>query len=67
MLLLALHINIYDKKIYFHVRKNQRKTQLIKPCTKGRVKKKTIEKRKIEQNDKKERTAKMCPHPLTKT
>ena len=28
------------ENIYFHIRKNQRKTQLIKICTKGRVKKK---------------------------
>ena len=30
----------FEKKIYFHMRKNQQKTQLIKLCTKGRVEKK---------------------------
>ena len=31
----------FEKKIYFHMRKNQqKKTKLIKLCTKGRVKKK---------------------------
>ena len=47
------------------MRKNQQKTQLIKLCTKGRVKKKTIEYHNKEQNEIKERAAKICSNALT--
>ena len=33
-------IFIFEKNIYFHMRKDQQKTQQLKLCTKGRVKKK---------------------------
>ena len=50
------------------MRKNQQKTQLIKLCTKGRVKKKTNRiTHKKNQNEMKERAAKLCSNALTST
>ena len=56
-----------EEDLFSHEKKINKKTQLIKLCTKGRVKKKTIEYHNKEQNEIKERAAKMCPNALTGT
>ena len=57
----------FEKKIYFHMRKNQQKNTTNKTMYKRQSKEKTIEYHNKEQNEIKERAAKMCSNALTST
>ena len=57
----------FEKKIYFHMRKNQQKNTTNKTMYKRQSKEKTIEYHNKEQNEIKEWAAKMCSNALTST
>ena len=56
-----------EKKIYFHMRKNQQENTTNKTMYKRQSKEKTIEYHNKEQNEIKERAAKMCSNAQTST